>query len=133
MIGDNIRTQRKIAGLTQGRLAEKLHVPASLIGQYERGVRKPKLETLNRIADALQVPVSVLIDEPPAGYADKFKRDLTEYKILAFPMDSIKESYEKMNNAGRQEAARRIEQLSRLDEYKKKESVNANANDEETR
>ena len=46
---------RKKAGLTQKALADKLGIPYQGISQYERGVRKPKLETLDRIAEALGV------------------------------------------------------------------------------
>lgn len=54
-IGERIKKARKKAGLTQKALADKLGIPYQGISQYERGVRKPKLETLDRIAEALGV------------------------------------------------------------------------------
>lgn len=52
-IGEKIKAARERAGMTQKQLAEKLDVSFTLISQYERGVRKPKIETLMSIATAL--------------------------------------------------------------------------------
>ena len=54
-IGEAIRNARHAKGLTQNELAGRLGVTQALVGHYERGLRKPKLETLNRIASALEV------------------------------------------------------------------------------
>ncbi len=56
--GQLIKAARKEAGLTQAELATKLNVPYQSISQWERGTRSPKIETLERIADALGVPIS---------------------------------------------------------------------------
>ena len=54
-IGQRIKDARKKAGMTQAELASKLDIPPQSIGQWERGERRPKLETLDRIAAALGV------------------------------------------------------------------------------
>ena len=59
-IGERIKEFRLKAGLTQSELAEKLGIPYQSIGQWERGLRSPKIETLQKIADALNVPLGVL-------------------------------------------------------------------------
>lgn len=61
--GKMIREERKKAGLTQGELGERLGVSGASIGQYETGIRKPKIETLNRIAKALCIPISRLSED----------------------------------------------------------------------
>lgn len=61
-IGERVQAARKAAGLSQRELGEKLGVSASMIGQYENNLRKPKLETLARIAKALNTYVSELIE-----------------------------------------------------------------------
>lgn len=53
--GQRIKSARKIAGMTQGELGEKLGVSGSAIAQYETGNRNPKYDTLQRIAAALGV------------------------------------------------------------------------------
>lgn len=60
--GQLIKAARKKAGMTQSQLAEKLNIPYQSIGQWERDVRKPKLETLNRIAAALDIQTSQLLE-----------------------------------------------------------------------
>ena len=54
--GDWIRNARKSKNLTQTELAKRLGVTQSLIGQYERGIREPKMETLKKISAALGIP-----------------------------------------------------------------------------
>ena len=61
-VGERIRILRKEAGLTQKQLGEKLGVSASMIGQYETNSRKPKLETLKKIASVLNVNISEIVD-----------------------------------------------------------------------
>ena len=54
-IGDKIRRCRKQKGMTQAELGAKLGVSQALIGQYETGKRKPKIEQLSKLAAALEV------------------------------------------------------------------------------
>ncbi|BAK99187.1 putative Xre family DNA-binding protein [Oscillibacter valericigenes Sjm18-20] len=62
-IGDKIQILRKAKGLTQKDLGQMLGVSASMIGQYETNVRKPKLETLKKFADVLNISlVNDLLD-----------------------------------------------------------------------
>lgn len=59
--GKYIKAARIKAGLTQEGLAQKLGVPYQSISQWERGKRKPKIETLQKIADALEIPLTDLL------------------------------------------------------------------------
>lgn len=61
-IGKKIQAFRKEKGLTQKELAQKLGVSASMIGQYETDIRRPKLETLEKISAALGVAITDFID-----------------------------------------------------------------------
>lgn len=69
-IGTKIREIRKQKGLTQKKLGEKCNIAESTIRRYELGDLNPKIETLQKIADALEVPLEAI--RPP----------LDEYKIL---------------------------------------------------
>lgn len=59
-IGQSIQEARKKAKLTQKELAEKVGMATITVQQYERGVRTPKIETLQKIAQALNTDVGVL-------------------------------------------------------------------------
>ncbi len=59
-IGERIRETRKSRGLTQRELGERLGLSYQSIAQWENDLRKPKFETIQKIADALGVSVSYL-------------------------------------------------------------------------
>lgn len=54
-IGENIKRIRKEKGYSQKQLAEKLGTTPQNLAQYENGKRIPKIETLDKIAYALDV------------------------------------------------------------------------------
>lgn len=56
-----ITQARMAAGLTQAQLADMIGVAAQHIGRWERGERKPKIDALMRIAQALGCSVTDLI------------------------------------------------------------------------
>lgn len=59
--GEIIRKIRIQKGWTQKQLGEKCGIADSAIRRYELGGANPKIETIQKIADALDVPVSSLI------------------------------------------------------------------------
>ena len=59
--GQRIKEARKNAGMTQKELGEKLGVSFQGIAQWENDLRKPKLESLQKIATALDVPIAYLL------------------------------------------------------------------------
>lgn len=61
--GFRIVRARKMAGITQKELAKRLGVKPSQISHWENGFRKPKVQTLQRIALALGVDFSELLPE----------------------------------------------------------------------
>jgi transcriptional regulator with XRE-family HTH domain len=69
-----LRQSRRGNGLTQEQLGERAGVSKVSISLYESGRRTPDMQTLQRIADALQVSVDHLLgrdshgrNEAPAG------------------------------------------------------------------
>ena len=51
--GQRIQAARKSAGMTQKELGKRIGVSFQGIAQWENDLRKPKYETLQRIAEAL--------------------------------------------------------------------------------
>ena len=64
-IGERIKKARLAAGYTQAKLGARCGMADSAIRRYESGRGNPTLETLQRIADALDVPVGELIGQVP--------------------------------------------------------------------
>lgn len=60
-IGEKIKQARKKAGYTQKELGEKLGISQVRVAQYENGIRNPKIETIKKIAEALNVEIIDLI------------------------------------------------------------------------
>lgn len=69
IVGTNVRLARVRSNLTQEQLAEKADISSSYLSAIERGKQSVSLEYMNRIADALRVPVAnLLVREGTEGY-----------------------------------------------------------------
>lgn len=62
-LGQRIREERQKLNLTQEKLAETINVTTTYIGQIERGERRPTLDTLINISNALGVSIDYLLQE----------------------------------------------------------------------
>lgn len=60
-IGKRIRLLRNTQGISLEELSFKAGLNAAHLGQIERGLRNPTIETLNRIASALDVSFYTLV------------------------------------------------------------------------
>ena len=60
-INNRIRDLRIVHNMSQEQLAEKVGTTKQAISQYERGIRKPKYEILEAIADYFNVDYDYLI------------------------------------------------------------------------
>lgn len=65
-VGRRIASERKARGFTQEQLAEAAEVNASYLARIEAGARKATIETLLRIASALETPMAQLFEDPEA-------------------------------------------------------------------
>jgi len=63
LLGRNIAMRRKALGLTQAELAEKISAETVTISRFERGNNLPSLLRLERIANALGVPLAELLSQ----------------------------------------------------------------------
>ena len=62
LLGMRVREVRKLRGLSQERLAEKVGVDPKQISRIEGGKSAPSLETLESIARSLEVEMKDLLD-----------------------------------------------------------------------
>ena len=61
LIGDKIRQQRREIGITQENLSEKMGVSLKTIQRWEAGIRSPRMEEINKLADKLQTTTGYLM------------------------------------------------------------------------
>lgn len=59
-VGQRIKKARKELGLTQEKLAEKLNMHYTTISRIETGSSNPPVQTINKIAKTLKIPLSEL-------------------------------------------------------------------------
>ena len=84
--GERIKKIRLEKGITQKQLAELLNTSQQNLAQYESGKRNPKIETLQKIADALDMPLIFLVED-----------DLLDAAILPYEDSEGKLIDEKVN------------------------------------
>ena len=121
--GDMIRKYRTEKGLTQKKLGELCNIADSAIRRYEAGNANPKIETLQKIADALDIPVNRLRAGKTIS-GDELKEKLSEYGLTHLVPDTeeertVLENCKKLNETGKKEAAKRVEELTHLEKYTK--------------
>lgn len=123
-IGERIYYCRIENKMTQKQLAEKAGMADSAIRKYESGRVTPKFDTLNRIAAALDVPWTTLYpdgetlpgteDLPPAQTADPM--ETPQSRMFS---EQMLQDLAALNAKGREEAAKRVHELTFLPEYQK--------------
>ena len=140
--GQRIQAARKAAGLTQKELGERIGVTFQGVAQWENNLRKPKFETLQRIADALNVKVETLddrlnphlevydffCDEAPPSHLPDFLMRNSDGQFIQASIETMAGqllySFSNLNEMGQREAIRRVEELNEVPKYQCKGSVN---------
>jgi len=120
--GEKIKQARKNAGITQKNLGDKLGVSPVMISQYESNTRNPKLQTLQKIADALNVTLSDLLTSDTILNSEK--SDITDW-LSTMEEESYRDKIDGLacllNDTGQQEAVRQMELLTKIPEYRKED------------
>lgn len=129
--GEKIKKIRIAQNLTQEQLG-RLCVPpmaGSAIRRYESGKASPKIQTLQRIAKALKIPV----DEIRSDIDLDCERMMNLVKNMSLPLNpesisisgqkghvqKLAASFSKLNDKGQEKAASYVDDLSKIPEYKK--------------
>lgn len=121
--GDSIRKYRKQMGLTQKQLGEKCGINEANIRKYELGSQNPKIETLQKIASALGIPVAYLrVGIVPD--LDEVRKKVALWGISGALAQTgeerlILENCRVLNESGQKEAVRQVELLTKIPEYRK--------------
>lgn len=62
VFGQNFKTARVMAGISQRQLAKELEVSSSVLSAYEHGESLPSLEVILKAADILKVSLDILFE-----------------------------------------------------------------------
>lgn len=123
--GNRIRTLRKKYNLTQLELATKVGIPKSTLAGYENGLRRPKFETIEKLAEVLNTSSDYLIgisDDPHPAKPTKDLRKLLKQED--YHIDGKKLTHEDLDFV--------IEFLDRIAKNKNDKSNNNNEFSTET-
>lgn len=94
-IGKQIRKIRNAQGITLEELSFKSGLNAAHLGQIERGIRNPTVETLERIADALEVSfldlVSALEQTPPEQDKSNVVKRKIDAQLSSMTLDELED------------------------------------------
>ena len=90
LIGERIKKTRKLNGITQDVLAEKLGVSIGYVSQVERGITKISLDLLGAISSILGCDIASFIAESATNSSEYMESELlSEIRKL----DSKKKKY----------------------------------------
>lgn len=79
IIGQRIRNYRNEKGLSQEKLAELAGCHPTYIGQVERGEKNATLESIDKIASAMNVPLSRLFEKMGEDSSDSIPLKCYEF------------------------------------------------------
>lgn len=79
-VGTKIRYYRKARGYNLIEFADKIHRSKSSLSKYERGEVSIDIETLNDISNALDVPLSLLVDHEAPSMNHLFSHHQSDEK-----------------------------------------------------
>lgn len=96
-IGKNIKLIRQKKNITREELAQKLNVSYSSIEKHEQGLRGFRIETINKFAEALEVPVNELLKLPSGKSFAKIENKKNEEINLLYNLLKIRYGEENIN------------------------------------
>ena len=129
-LSDRIKQLRKNNQIKQADLAKQIGVPQSTLSKYENGNLRIDADTLAKIATALGVSINNLlgIDEDSSlgtKMAHYRNHNISpqhfeiETNLEKISISNILNDLKLLNSIGRNEAVKRVNELTKLEEYTK--------------
>lgn len=112
--GQHIKAARERAGITQVELGDKIGVSGVAIMRYEKDTRQPRLETLQRIAAALGVPVQELVED----WSAMDPEDVKDALVYGGPIGKVAENMKQLNLTGRERVLAYSADMVKIPEYR---------------
>ena len=119
-IGERIKKARQEKGLSQKALGQMLGVSQQMIGQWESASANLTVETIQKIATALEVSLSNIMGKEEFDKIietkSRIKRQIDSGIITTLP-SSLLDNYSKLNDTGKREADKRVQELTEIQRY----------------
>lgn len=123
---ERIKDLRKSRHLTQDELAKMLSVTKQTISQYERGVRKPDVPTIDALCDIFNVSSDYLLgrEDMTVRFVGDLGLAMLDYLnmegLQAGQLKKVIDYFSKLNASGQTEALNRLQEMADLEKYTKK-------------
>lgn len=121
-IGSKIKKLRIEKGISQRDMARMLNLSYSTYSNYENNHREPSMEIIEKAAEILGVTIPELTNTVfsekysiPAEGSAKYDFSPDTDKLI---IDTIR-NMEQLNDLGKEEAAKRVYELTLIDKYRK--------------
>lgn len=98
-IGDNLKRFRKMRGLSQKEVAERLKIPRTTYSNYENNNRIPNEDVLKRISAILSIEVKEILDNSIKITAEVVRHPRNVYKDYLkyeFEHECVMEDFERI-------------------------------------
>lgn len=115
-VGERIKKIRLEKGWTQKQLAEKCNIDPANLRKYESGRQNPKIGTLEKIAESLNVNIGSLIEISEKDLQRGWLTAVAEIK-LSDKDNEMFNNYLALNEVGRQKVQEYISDLCEIDMY----------------
>lgn len=121
-VGEKIKHYRKAKKMTQKQLGELCGIAEPNIRKYELGKQNPKKETVEKIAEALDINPNVLLGWEdtynPNGVLEK-EVSLIEQIQQQYGKDAVQllKCFTELNELGRERALERISDIASIAKY----------------
>mgnify|MGYP001175469787 CR=1 FL=1 len=117
---NRMRKAMELKNIKQSDIVQKTKIGKSSISQYLSGDYEPKQKNIFLIADALDVNEAWLMGyDIPMARIDKH----SENKIATNDTLKLIESFDTLNQTGKNEALKRVNELTHFDKYTEKEHL----------
>jgi transcriptional regulator with XRE-family HTH domain len=93
-IGERLRRYRRAAKKTLNEVASASGLTASFLSQAERNLTGISISSLASIANALDIPLNALFDQPPQPQPDSHQGERVRYTIEGQPL-----AYERLSSS----------------------------------
>ena len=128
VIGEKIKQYRLENGWTQQELGSKIGISKNAIGNYEKGIRSPKKDTMFDLANAFGISIDDLFPQIRKDSSAKISTIQEIYNELKPPRQTKVLTYaEKQLNEQRNEEETKINEVSeniiRLDDYRERKAL----------
>ena len=120
ILGKNIQACREKKGMSLSEFSAKIHCEEPYVKEIEDGEKYPNSNLCLKISEVLGVQLSELL---PPRYQNTSIIEYSNMDLTGMPslQDRLNENFQLLNDDGQKEAVKRVEELTEISRYQKKD------------